>query len=164
MQSLTLNVRVDSNDKKQFEKFCSSVGMNVSTVINMFIKKVLKEQKMPFEISTQSEFEKYAINEHVFFLNTKNENYLNWLYFTLNQESYFNLMQNLNRNAAQPGLSQPDINRIKIRIPSEDVVIKFNEFVEPILNTVFTLAQANKNLVEQRDLLLPRLMSGKLEV
>ena len=63
MESLTLNVRVDSNDKKQFEKFCSSVGMNVSTAINMFIKKVLKEQKMPFEISTESEFEKYAIEK-----------------------------------------------------------------------------------------------------
>lgn len=109
-------------------------------------------------------FEKYAINEHVFFLNTNNSNYLNWLYFTLKQESYFNLMQNLNRNAAQPGLSQPDIGRIKIRIPSEEVVIKFNEFVEPIFNTVFDLARANQNLAKQRDLLLPRLMSGKLEV
>ena len=109
-------------------------------------------------------FEKYAINEHVFFLNSQNVNYLNWLYFTLKQGSYFNLMQNLNRNAAQPGLSQPDINRIKIRIPTEDVAIKFNEFVDPILNTVFGLAKANKNLAKQRDLLLPRLMSGKLEV
>lgn len=109
-------------------------------------------------------FEKYAINEHVFFLNTNNSNYLNWLYFTLKQESYFNLMQNLNRNAAQPGLSQPDIGRIKIRIPSEEVVIKFNEFVEPIFNTVFDLARANQNLAKQRDLLLPRLMSGKVEV
>lgn len=112
----------------------------------------------------QFPFEKYAINEHVFFLNTNNNNYLNWLYFTLNQDSYFNLMQNLNRNAAQPGLSQPDIGRIKIRFPSEDVVIKFNKFVEPIFNTVFDLAKANNNLAKQRDLLLPRLMSGKLEV
>lgn len=111
----------------------------------------------------QFPFKKYAINEHVFFLNSKNDNYLNWLFFTLRQDSYFNLMQNLNRNAAQPGLSQPDINRIKIRIPSEDVVIKFNEFVEPIFNIVFDLAKANKNLSKQRDLLLPRLMSGKLE-
>ena len=45
-----------------------------------------------------------------------------------------------------------------------DVVIKFNEFVEPILNTVYNLAKANQNLAIQRDLLLPRLMSGKLEV
>jgi len=112
----------------------------------------------------QFPFKKYAINEHVFFLNSKNSNYLNWLFFTLKQDSYFNLMQNLNRNAAQPGLSQPDICRIKIRIPQEDIVIKFNQIVEPILNTVFYLAKTNKNLAKQRDLLLPRLMSGKLEV
>ena len=112
----------------------------------------------------QFPFKKYAINEHVFFLNSQNNNYLNWLFFTLKQDSYFNLMQNLNRNAAQPGLSQPDICRIKIRIPSEDVVIKFNEFIEPIFNNVFALAKANKILAKQRNLLLPRLMSGKLEV
>ena len=112
----------------------------------------------------QFPFKKYAINEHVFFLNSKNDNYLNWLFFTLKQDSYFNLMQNLNRNAAQPGLSQLDICRIKLRIPQEDIVIKFNEFIEPLLTNVFNLSKANKNLAKQRDLLLPRLMSGKLEV
>ena len=50
MESLNLNVRVDMNDKKNFEQFCSSVGMNVSTAINMFIKAVLREQKLPFEV------------------------------------------------------------------------------------------------------------------
>ena len=52
MESLNLNVRVDANDKKSFEQFCNSVGMNVSTAINMFIKAVLREQKLPFEIKT----------------------------------------------------------------------------------------------------------------
>ena len=50
MESLTLNVRVDANDKKSFEQFCNSVGMNVSTAVNMFIKAVLREQKLPFEV------------------------------------------------------------------------------------------------------------------
>ena len=54
MESLTLNVRVDANDKKSFEQFCSSVGMNVSTAINMFIKAVLREQKLPFEIKSDT--------------------------------------------------------------------------------------------------------------
>ena len=54
MQSLTINVRVNPEDKKGFENFCNSVGMNVSTAINMFIKAVLKEQRLPFEISTVS--------------------------------------------------------------------------------------------------------------
>ena len=52
METLTLNVRVDANDKKGFEKFCNNVGMNVSTAINMFIKAVLRDQKLPFEVKT----------------------------------------------------------------------------------------------------------------
>lgn len=54
MESLTLNVRVDANDKKNFEQFCSDVGMNVSTAINLFIKTVLREQKLPFEIKANN--------------------------------------------------------------------------------------------------------------
>ena len=54
MESLTLNVRVDANDKKCFEQFCSSVGMNVSTAVNMFIKAVLREQKLPFEVKSNT--------------------------------------------------------------------------------------------------------------
>ncbi len=109
-------------------------------------------------------FEHYAVNEHVFLLNATRPVYQNYLYFTLHQPAYFTLMQNLNRNAAQPGLSKPDMQRIKITVPSELVVVKFNEFVEPILAAVFDLAKQNQNLSKQRDLLLPRLMSGKLGV
>ena len=54
MESLTLNVRVDANDKKRFEQFCNSVGMNVSTAVNMFIKAVLREQKLPFEVKSNT--------------------------------------------------------------------------------------------------------------
>ena len=52
MTSLNINVRVDANDKKSFEQFCTGIGMDVSTVINMFIKEVLREQKLPFEVRT----------------------------------------------------------------------------------------------------------------
>ena len=54
MESLNLSVRVDANDKKKFEQFCENVGMNVSTAINMFIKAVLREQKLPFEIRSKT--------------------------------------------------------------------------------------------------------------
>ena len=109
-------------------------------------------------------FETYSINEHVFFVRPNNKDYFNYLYFTIHQEAYFTLMQNLNRNAAQPGLSKPDINRVKITVPKQETVCYFNELVEPILKEVFALSKQNKNLIKQRDLLLPRLMSGKLEV
>ena len=54
MESTTLNIRVNSNDKKNFEQFCNNVGMNVSTAVNMFIKAVLREQKLPFEVPPNS--------------------------------------------------------------------------------------------------------------
>ena len=109
-------------------------------------------------------YKEYAINEHVFFLNSVDTDYQNYLYFTLHQDAYFTTMQNLNRNAAQPGLSKPDMNRIKITVPDKKTVLAFNEFVEPVFDEVFKLAKSNKILIKQRDLLLPRLMSGKLEV
>ena len=54
METANLNVRVDANDKKGFEQFCTSVGMNVSTAINMFIKAVLREQKLPFVVKANA--------------------------------------------------------------------------------------------------------------
>ena len=46
----TLSVRLDNEDKKMFEEFCSQTGMNVSVCVNMFVKVVLRERKLPFEI------------------------------------------------------------------------------------------------------------------
>ena len=54
METLNLSVRVDAKDKKSFEQFCNNVGMNVSTAINMFIKAVLREQKLPFEVCSKT--------------------------------------------------------------------------------------------------------------
>lgn len=51
MAQTNLSVRVNEEDKKNFEQFCNETGMNISVAINMFIKNVLKEHKLPFEIS-----------------------------------------------------------------------------------------------------------------
>ena len=50
MAQANLSVRIDEKDKKSFETFCNETGMNVSVAINMFIKTVLREHKLPFEI------------------------------------------------------------------------------------------------------------------
>ncbi len=52
MSQINLSVRVDEKDKKKFELFCNETGMNVSVAINMFIKSVLREHKLPFEIKS----------------------------------------------------------------------------------------------------------------
>ena len=50
MSQATLSVRVNSEDKKNFEDFCEQAGMNVSVAVNMFVKAVIREQKLPFEV------------------------------------------------------------------------------------------------------------------
>ena len=37
--------------RKKFETFCNETGMNVSVAVNMFMKKVIREQKIPFEVN-----------------------------------------------------------------------------------------------------------------
>ena len=71
---------------------------------------------------------------------------------------------NLQRGAAQPHVYPKDINRLKLIIPDAILQIRFNALAEKMHTVIALLEQENENLRRQRDLLLPRLMSGKLEV
>ena len=51
MALATLTARVDEKDKASFDTFCSNVGLNASTAINLFVKAVLRENRIPFEIA-----------------------------------------------------------------------------------------------------------------
>ncbi len=51
MEQNTVSIRIDSQLKKDFEEFCNNVGMNMTTAISIFAEKVMKEQRIPFEIS-----------------------------------------------------------------------------------------------------------------
>ena len=53
MAQATISARIDEKDKMAFDEFCSDVGLNRSAAINLFIKAVLRERRIPFEI-TQS--------------------------------------------------------------------------------------------------------------
>lgn len=45
---------MDEEVKRQFDAFCASVGMNASVAVNLFAKAVLRERRIPFEISADS--------------------------------------------------------------------------------------------------------------
>ena len=51
----TISVRVDESDKIDFDAFCASVGLNASTAINLFVKAVLRERRIPFEIFPEND-------------------------------------------------------------------------------------------------------------
>ena len=48
-QTTTINVRVDENVKRNIEALFDSMGMNVSTAVNMFFKQCLTENALPFQ-------------------------------------------------------------------------------------------------------------------
>ena len=52
MAQTNINIRIDEELKKQFDKFCSDLGMTMTTAFCIFAKKAVKEQRIPFEIST----------------------------------------------------------------------------------------------------------------
>ena len=52
MPQTTFSVRMDSEIKKQFDDFCAQVGMNTTVALNMFVRAVLREQRLPFEVTT----------------------------------------------------------------------------------------------------------------
>jgi len=52
MPQTTFSVRMDSEVKKQFDDFCEKVGMSATTAFNLFARAVLRERRLPFDIST----------------------------------------------------------------------------------------------------------------
>lgn len=49
--TINVNIRMDSDLKRQFEAFCSDMGMSMTTAFNVFAKKAVRENRIPFEIS-----------------------------------------------------------------------------------------------------------------
>lgn len=52
----------------------------------------------------------------------------------------------------------------KVLLPSEDLIYKFTENIKPFIDLIDSINIQNDNLIKQRDYLLPRLMSGRLEI
>jgi len=49
MSTTTINVRVDETVKRNVEVLFDSMGMNMSTAVNMFLKQCLMEEALPFQ-------------------------------------------------------------------------------------------------------------------
>ena len=55
MAQTTFSIRMDSEVKEQFDEFCSQVGMNTTVAFNMFVRAVLREKRLPFDVTTESD-------------------------------------------------------------------------------------------------------------
>ena len=53
MSSTNINIRMDADLKSAFEAFCKDVGLTMTTAVNVFAKKTVDEQRIPFSIGRE---------------------------------------------------------------------------------------------------------------
>jgi type I restriction enzyme S subunit len=82
------------------------------------------------------------------------------IYYTLKNMK----LENFNAGAGVPTLNRNHLNGIPIIVPDKEIQKRFDEVVSRLQSRTELLRKANENLIATRDLLLPRLISGKLSV
>ena len=91
--------------------------------------------------------------------------YREYLRCYLNTSYFYQSINNKGARCAQSGFNQSDINSYMIAFPiDETVVMNFNDLCSSIMDKRLSLKYENSRLSLLRDTLLPRLMSGELEV
>jgi len=94
---------------------------------------------------------------------SSNGNYsLEYLYYFLKTQKEY--LQSISFGAAQQNISQDILRKLKIVVPTEPLVSHFTKHVKVWHSSILKILEQNRLLIKQRDLLLPRLMSGKLNI
>ena len=109
---------------------------------------------------------RYILNQRVGLLRPTHYRGTDFAYIHLLTNSY-DFVQDLRSRAnrgVQVNLSAVQIRESETVVPSEIINKKFAKIMDPIFEEIFNIMIQSENLAKQRDLLLPRLMSGKLEV
>ncbi len=68
MAQTLINFRIDETTKKQLEQICNELGITMSTAFNIFAKKMIREKRIPFDVSIDpfySESNTKAIEESI---------------------------------------------------------------------------------------------------
>lgn len=99
-----------------------------------------------------------------FVISPNDENYRYFLYLLLFQKASIDYATTVCVGSTMPYANWKDFSRMPVVIPSEEVVSAFSEIIKPIIETIERIYFSNDFLIKQRDLLLPRLMSGKLSI
>jgi type I restriction enzyme S subunit len=73
-------------------------------------------------------------------------------------------LQAISIGAATQFLTTQMLKKLNILLPSKELMLKFSKITDPVFEQIQTLQQQNTQLRQIRDRLLPRLISGKLEV
>jgi len=100
-------------------------------------------------------------NEAIAHFTTDNATMREYIYLYLKKFQYSDLG---NTSSIGTAVNSKIIKNMKIILPSSELLNRFHDYVYSIFEEIRLLNETSSNLTKQRDMLLPRLMSGKLEV
>lgn len=109
-------------------------------------------------------FDEFFINEHVFKLDFGDRGYNEFAYFWFQTDYVMHWLESNGGKAAIPGINQTVVNSIWILSPDSPKVKEYCEWIQPLFTQILKNCYSNLRLAELRDTLLPKLMSGELDV
>lgn len=108
--------------------------------------------------------ENYLLNQRVAKIEVKNKIPKSFIYWMFDNSLMQKRVENLSYGAAQQNLSPIKLGEQKVILPPDLLLESFDEIISLINIEIIQLLTQNKKLAQARDLLLPRLMSGEIEV
>lgn len=87
-----------------------------------------------------------------------------YLYCAVTQPSFVSYLVNCTNGAAYPAVRPEHFEKATIIKPIDKILLRFHEISGPLFRKTEALWNQNKRLMEARDRLLPKLMSGEIEV
>ena len=109
-------------------------------------------------------FETFFINEHVFLLDFFDKEFNSFCYFYFDSKYVTPVFENNGGKAAIPGINQEDVKNLLIFRPDNEIVKIFGEFAKSSITTILKNCKENIQLSNLRNELLPKLISGELEI
>jgi type I restriction enzyme S subunit len=87
-----------------------------------------------------------------------------FMYLLLSSDTYQTNIQNSALGSAQPNISASAIESIRAIIPTAELIEQFGKIVNPMFEKILDNLAENETLKITRDSLLPKLMSGEIDV
>jgi type I restriction enzyme S subunit len=107
---------------------------------------------------------KFDAYQRTYIIKPKPEFYISFKYLFYFWESKLDYLKNISTGAATKFLTLKILNDIDVPLPNKRVMEEYEELTEPIFKLKAILAKQNTKLREARDILLPKLMNGQIEV
>jgi type I restriction enzyme S subunit len=106
----------------------------------------------------------YVLNQRVVKLSAKELIDQSFIYALVRDKQMLTILENLSNGTAQQNLSPIKMGELPIRYPSSNLREDFDKKVSPMIEMICKLNMQNTKLREARDILLPKLMNGQIEV